>query len=231
VEHELLVLWDIDHTLIDCGTVARRAVEAAFRRATGLPLSRTWSYQGRTETANATELLRAHELDPAELLPGYLDLLVAELHDRAADLADEGHALPGARQALRALSEQRAVRQSVLTGNLLALAELKLAAFGLTDYLDLRLGAFGEDAYDRSDLPECAFERTERVLGRRFSGADTVIIGDTVRDVAAAHAVGARAVAVATGTVPAAELAAAGADAVLPDLRDTAAVLAAVTGG
>jgi phosphoglycolate phosphatase-like HAD superfamily hydrolase len=231
MENELLVLWDIDHTLIDCGTVARRAVEAAFRRATGLPLSRTWSYQGRTETANATELLRAHELEPDELLPGYLDLLVAELHDRAADLTDEGHELPGARDALRALAARRGIRQSVLTGNLLALAELKLAAFDLTEYLDLRLGAFGEDAYDRNDLPERAFERAERVLGRRFTGAQTVIIGDTVRDVAAARAVGARAVAVATGVVPAAELAAAGADVVLPDLRDTAAVLAAVTGG
>jgi phosphoglycolate phosphatase-like HAD superfamily hydrolase len=227
----LLVLWDIDHTLIDCGTVPRRAVAAAFRRATGLPLGLTWSYHGRTETAAATELLRAHDLEPDGLLDGYLDLLVTEMQDRAADLADEGRALPGARQALRALAEHGGVRQSVLTGNLLALAELKLAAFDLTNHLDLRIGAYGEDAYERSDLPGYAFARAERVLGHRFTGRETVIIGDTVRDVTTARAVGARSVAVATGVVSAADLAAAGADAVLPDLRDTAAVLAAVIGG
>ncbi|MDH6140635.1 phosphoglycolate phosphatase [Kitasatospora sp. GP30] len=230
MERELLVLWDIDHTLIDGGTVARRAVAAAFQRATGLPLTRSWSYYGRTETAAATELLRAHDLDPGDgLLAGYLDLLVAEMQDRAADLADEGHALPGAREALRALATRGGVRQSVLTGNLLVLAELKLAAFDLTEHLDLRLGAYGDDAYERTDLPAHAWARAERVLGRRFRGSETVIIGDTVRDVTTAQAAGARAVAVATGMVSAAELAAAGADAVLPDLRDTAAVLAAVT--
>ncbi|GAA1946346.1 HAD family hydrolase [Kitasatospora viridis] len=227
----LLVLWDIDHTLIDGGGVARRAVEAAFRRATGIPLSWELTYQGRTEIAATTELLRAHDLEPADGLMGsYLELLVAEMRDRAGDLADEGRALPGAREALAALAGLAGVRQSVLTGNLLALAELKLAAFDLTEHLDLRLGAYGEDAYERTDLPAHAFDRAERVLGRRFTGPETVIIGDTVRDVHTAHAVGARAVAVATGLVPAAELAAAGADVVLPDLADTAAVLAAVTG-
>ncbi|MFE9421438.1 HAD family hydrolase [Kitasatospora sp. NPDC006697] len=227
----LLVLWDIDHTLIDGGTVARRAYAAAFQRATGLPLTKAWSFDGRTETAAMTEVLRAHDLDPgAGLLATFMDLLVAEMRERADDLADEGRALPGAREALRTLAGVGGVRQSVLTGNLQALAVLKLSAFGLTEHLDLRFGAYGEDAYERTDLPAHAFDRAERVLGRRFAGAETVVVGDTVRDVLTARAVGARAVAVATGAVPAPELAAAGADVVLPDLADTAAVLAAVTG-
>ncbi|WP_329562713.1 HAD family hydrolase [Kitasatospora sp. NBC_01266] len=228
----LLVLWDIDHTLIDAGTVGRRAYAAAFQRATGQPLTRAWQFDGRTEVAAATEVLRAHDLDPGDgLLAGFLELLVAELHDRAADLADEGRVLPGAVAALTALGALPGVRQSVLTGNLRTLAVLKLTAFGLTDHLDLRLGAYGEDAYERADLPGHAFDRAERVLGRRFLGSETVIIGDTLRDVATARAAGARCVAVATGLVPAAELAAAGADVVLPDLADTAAVLRAVTVG
>ncbi|WP_035851232.1 haloacid dehalogenase-like hydrolase [Kitasatospora azatica] len=227
----LLVLWDIDHTLLDCGTVNRRAYAAAFQRATGQPLERSWQFDGRTELAAATEVLRAHELDPGDgLLSTFLELVVAEMQDRADDLADEGHALPGAQAALAAVGKVAGVRQSVLTGNLHALAVLKLSAFGLTDLLDLRLGAYGDDAYERSDLPAHAFDRTEQVLGRRFDGRQTVIIGDTLRDVATAQIVGARSVAVATGTVSAAELAAAGADVVLPDLTDTAAVRRAVTG-
>ena len=66
--------------------------------------------------------------------------------------------------------------------------------------------------------------------GLDFAGPSTVLVGDTPLDVAAALATGARAVGVATGSFPAADLAAAGAHAVLPDLTDTALLLAAVTG-
>jgi phosphoglycolate phosphatase-like HAD superfamily hydrolase len=228
----LLVLWDIDHTLLDCGTVNRQAYTAAFRRATGRQMDQLWQFDGRTELAAATEVLRAHGLDPEDgLRTALLELLVAELGERADELAQEGRALPGAREALVALAGTPGVRQSVLTGNLHVLAELKLGAFGLAEHLDLRLGAFGDDAYERIDLPAHAFARAERVLGRHYRGRDAVIVGDTLRDVATARGAGARCVAVATGTVSAEELAAAGADVVLADLTDTAAVLRAVTGG
>jgi phosphoglycolate phosphatase len=67
------------------------------------------------------------------------------------------------------------------------------------------------------------------VLGRRYIGADTVIVGDTLRDIAAARAVGARSVAVATGPYSVQDLQDAGADVVLVDLTDTAAVVQAIT--
>jgi len=226
----LLVLWDIDHTLIDGGDVGRAAYAAAFLEATGLILQRPWRFDGRTELAAATDALRAHGLDPAGgLLDAFLDALVARFGDRAADLAAAGHVLPGAAAALTALRALPEVHQSVLTGNLYSLAVLKMTAFGLAEYIDFRIGGYGSDAYERSDLPQHAFIRTERHLGRRHSGADTVIIGDTLRDIATAKAVGARIVAVATGSVAVAELTAAGADVVLPDLADTATVVDAVT--
>ncbi|MGF1428728.1 HAD family hydrolase [Kitasatospora sp. LaBMicrA B282] len=227
----LLVLWDIDHTLVDIGTVGRRSYAVAFQRATGRPLTESWQFAGRTEPAAAAEVLRLHGFDPGDgLLTAFLELVVAELTGRAAELAAEGRVLPGAAAALAALGDRPGVRQSVLTGNLHPLAVLKLDALGLSDRLDLRLGAFGDDAVERTELPAHAFDRAERVLGHRFRGGDTVIIGDTPRDVATALAVGARSVAVATGLSPAAELAAAGAHVVLPDLADTEAVLRAVLG-
>ena len=73
--------------------------------------------------------------------------------------------------------------------------------------------------------------RPAAAYGPDFAGPATVLVGDTPLDVAAALATGARAVAVATGSYPAADLAAAGAHVVLPDLTDTARVVAAVTAG
>src|SRR3984957_17030640 len=61
-----------------------------------------------------------------------------------------------------------------------------------------------------------------------FAGGATVVIGDPPLDIEAALAAGARAVGVATGGYTASELTAAGADAVLPDLTDTDAVLQAL---
>ncbi|GIH26846.1 haloacid dehalogenase [Acrocarpospora phusangensis] len=225
----LLVLWDIDHTLIDAGSVARPAYATAFQKATGLVLDQPWQFDGRTELAAATEVMRIHGVEPvADLVAAFIELLTLELRARAADMAANGYVLPGAADALTALGDVPGVRQSVLTGNLYPLAVLKMEVFGLDHHVDFRLGAYGGDAFERTDLPAYAFDRTEQHLGYRHSGPDTVIVGDTLRDIATAHAAGARVVAVATGATPAPALLAAGADVVLPDLSDTTAVLRAI---
>jgi phosphoglycolate phosphatase len=222
----LLVLWDIDQTLIEVGGATRRAYAAAFHRATGQPLDQPWQFNGRTELAAATEVLRAHGVNPSRaLVDSFIALIVEELHDRADQMLREGRALPGAEDALLACRAVPGVHQSVLTGNLYPLAVLKVTVFGLAEHLDLRIGAFGGDGLDRAELPAHAWHRARLHLGRRFSGTDTVIIGDTPLDVATGKRAGAHVVAVATGPVSAAELAAAGADVVLADLTDTAAVV------
>jgi phosphoglycolate phosphatase-like HAD superfamily hydrolase len=64
--------------------------------------------------------------------------------------------------------------------------------------------------------------------GRAPAPEETVLVGDTPLDVAAGRAGGVRVVGVATGRYGAEALTEAGADAVLGDLLDTEAVLAAV---
>jgi phosphoglycolate phosphatase-like HAD superfamily hydrolase len=226
-----LVLWDIDQTLIEVGGATRRAYAAAFLRIAGRPLDQPWRFNGRTELAAATDVLRAHGIDPtAARVESFLALIVEELHARGAQMRREGRLLPGAAAALRACHAMPGVFQSVLTGNLYPLAELKVSLFGLGESLDL-LGAFGGDALERTDLVAHAWRRAQREIGHRFRGTDTVIIGDTLLDVAAGKTAGARAVAVATGPASIDQLHAAGADAVLPDLADTGAVLSAVFDG
>jgi phosphoglycolate phosphatase-like HAD superfamily hydrolase len=139
--------------------------------------------------------------------------------------------LPGASEALAAVTALGpGVVQSVLTGNVPAIAEAKLAAFGLDGYLDLEVGAYGDHHEVRAELVHLARRRARAAYRRDFGGTATVLVGDTPLDVAAALATGARAVGVATGGSTAAELAAARADAVLPDLADTCAVVTAIAG-
>ena len=227
----LLVLWDVDQTLIEVGGATREAYAAAFAKAVGRPLDQPWQFNGRTELGAVAHVLDAHGVPSTpELTQAFVALIVQELHDRAARIRLEGRLLPGAVEALRAVGGHPGVHQSVLTGNLYPLAVLKLSIFELTGLLDLRIGAFGGDDIDRLALPAHAWRRATEHLGHSFTGTDTVIIGDTLLDVATGKAVGARVVAVATGPSAADELAAAGADLVLDDLSDTSAVLAAVTG-
>lgn len=226
-----LVLWDIDHTLIEVTESTRLAYAAAFRGVTGRDLGAPWQFDGRTELAAVSQVLAEHGLDgdDGELRAAFMICLTGQFRALAGRFAAEGRVLPGAVQALTAISAMPGVSQSVLTGNLREVAAIKLAAFGLDRYLDLRIGAFGEDAVERTDLPAHALARAGELLGRTVTGTETVIVGDTARDVATALAAGARCVAVATGTTSAAELRAAGAQLVLPDLADTDAVLRAIT--
>lgn len=114
----------------------------------------------------------------------------------------------------------------MLTGNLEVNAVLKLSAFGLDRLLDFEAGGYGSDPHEeRSDLVEIARRRARERYGEP---ADTVLVGDTPLDVRAARTAGARAVAVATGPYAVDQLR--DADAVLENLRDAGAVVAAVTG-
>lgn len=224
----VLVLWDIDQTLIEVGPTTREAYAAAFRQVAGRELQRPWRFNGRTELAAATEVLGGHGLDPAEgLLERFLEVLVVEYEIRADELTTTGRVLPGAAEALAAVGA--VAHQSVLTGNLYRLAVLKMTVFGLADHVDFRIGAYGEDAFERTDLPAFALARAAEHLGLRIEGTELAIIGDTFRDIAAGRAIGARTIGVATGYTSVDDLLAAGADVVLPDLADTDALLAALT--
>jgi phosphoglycolate phosphatase len=139
-----------------------------------------------------------------------------------------GGAAPAGSAALAGGHRDGPVVQSLLTGNIRALAEVKLGPLGLTEHLDLAVGAYGDASEIRAELVPVARGLAALAYGRDFGGRATVLVGDTPRDVEAALATGARAVGVATGSFTAADLAAAGAHAVLDDLTDTRQVLAAI---
>ena len=238
----LLVLWDVDHTLINAGRAGWRAYQLAFGQLFGRDVPLAPSMAGRTDRAIALETLAlAGVPDPRAQVDAFQRVL-AQVAPSVADVVrEQGRVLPGAAEAVRALAaagpvtgsrdgDGTRVVQSVLTGNMRVMAQVKLGALGLDRDLDLRIGAYGDAHEIRADLVPLARANATAAYAADFSGSATVLVGDTPLDVEAARVAGARAVAVATGEFPVGALAAAGPDAVLPDLTDTARVLAAILG-
>jgi phosphoglycolate phosphatase len=229
---DLLVLWDVDGTLLNAGGVGADMYSVVFLQLFGRSLETTAPMAGRTDRAIILETLTlAGVPEPRRHVDPFIAGLAAQAPAVRTSVAARGRALPGAAAALAALASRRA-HQSVLTGNVRAVAEVKLAALGLRDPLDLCIGAYGDDHEDRAELVHMARRRAAAVHERSgvagFRGPGTVVVGDTPLDIAAALAAGARAVGVATGPFSVAALRAAGADVVLPDLSDTRLVVEAL---
>lgn len=225
-----LLLWDIDHTLIETRGVGGQVYADTFRIVTGRPLDIMPALAGRTEPAIFREALKTNHIDgdPAVLFRQFAAQQARGYATRTHELRKRGRALPGAKDALRVLDGRADVIQSVLTGNTRPSAQIKLAAFNLDKYLDLDIGAYGTDDEIRANLVTIARSRAASAHRTAIEPADTVLIGDTPNDVWAARASGARIIAVATGCDSASELAATGADTVLPDLTSTDDLLTAI---
>lgn len=228
----ILVLWDIDHTLIETRGVGGEIYAHAFQAVTGHPLDEMPTLSGRTEPVIFREALKTHGIDGDEnLYNRFADEQARGYAAREDEMRRRGRALPGAAEALRALAERPDVIQSILTGNTRPAAEIKLRTFGLDRYLDLDVGAYGTDDDDRPNLVNIARQRAQAAHDVRYDAGSTVLIGDTINDVAAAHDGGARIIAVATGSDSTEDLANAGAETVLEDLTRTDDFLAAIYQG
>ncbi|GLY53770.1 haloacid dehalogenase-like hydrolase [Lentzea sp. NBRC 102530] len=218
-----LVLWDIDHTLLQSRGMGREMYERAIPRAFGQPFQQLADVSGRTELDIIAETLKLHEIEPTDAAMDKLVNALIDSYEAGRDeFASRARVLPGAREALAALESEPTVHQGVLTGNLRVVARIKLVALGLEQFLDLETSSYGDDHADRAELVAIARERAAQQLDTPFGPDDTVLIGDTPRDVAAALTAGAQVIAVASGKSSVEELQAAGARKVLVDLTNTA---------
>lgn len=222
-----LLLFDVDGTLVRCGTQVRPILADALLEVYGVAELTVdgYDFSGKTDQQIALELLALVGFDRERVardLPrlrdAYLERLEARLDRDLMEL------LPGVEELLEALAPRRDVALGLLTGNWQGGARIKLGRFGLERYF--AFGAYGDDAVERSELLPVALERASRATGRRFTPADALIVGDSERDVACGRAHGVPVLAVTTGWTSAGDLAAAGADRVVASLAGLAEELA-----
>lgn len=211
-----VLLFDIDGTLLLTGGAGQVAFERAFEECFGVADS--WGSvvpDGKTDPVIFSEIARkalGRDIDSGEydaLCRKYLDYFPVAL-----ERSERFRLMQGVERLLAELEGQREFLLGVATGNLESAAWDKLRRAKLDRFF--RFGGFGSDAGLRAELVRRAMDRgRELARGSRLEPRDFVVIGDTPLDVAAARANGASVVAVATGSYPARELAACGADLVL----------------
>lgn len=216
-------LFDIDGTLILSGGAGKSALEAALAEEFGIPrLHDDISLSGRTDRSILLDLIDRHALDVSantarRILAAYLRHLPAHLQNGG------GHVLPGILDLLAQLSRRADVVLGLLTGNVRAGAHIKLTHFGLWDYFGF--GGYGDDHVDRDDVARAAWTEVQARCDGRAAPERVWVIGDTPLDIRCARAIGAKAVAVATGWHDADELADHKPDLLLSDLSDPSPLL------
>jgi phosphoglycolate phosphatase-like HAD superfamily hydrolase len=225
----LLLLFDIDGTLLlRASDDHRDAVHAALRRVYRIakPEDARVEAAGRTDPQIARAILLQSGVSADRIDARMVDFkrAAAEEYARRCRPDLSSFVSPGMPQVLEQLATRDDVRLSLVTGNLEAIAHIKLARAGLGGYFEHGQGGFGSDHEDRTELPGIARVRAG-TRERPHPREDTVVIGDTPLDIACARADGVRCVAVTTGPYGVAELAEA--DAVVSNASELVDALAA----
>ncbi len=226
-----VLLWDLD------GTLVRGERYGVFKDYTVPMLKRVFGtsgslgemmVSGMTDLQIVEEALRAEGITREHIIARRDELLrcyIEEMKRATGNGAHTIHAMPGGREVLQRVASHPRYLSALLTGNIQPAAYLKLELTGLSKFFQLP-GAFGDESFDRRDLPAIAAQRISEHLGASLQPEQFIVIGDTPNDIACARHFGARVLAVATGRMHSQEdLLAHEPDALVPDLLDVELVM------
>jgi phosphoglycolate phosphatase-like HAD superfamily hydrolase len=224
-----LILFDIDGTLLLPDRAGALAMERALAEVYGTPGTLKQIYMaGMTDRSIIHQALTGAGLSDVEISAGWKHLTHSLARHMEVTVGERQMRLcPGVPALLDALNARDDVMLGLVTGNLENTAPIKLRAVGI-DPGFFRVGGYGSDESDRNRLPAIAACRAEALTGQRFGRGSIVVVGDTPADVACGRAVGARTVAVATGSLGFEALEAEDPDALLRDLSSLETTLEAI---
>jgi len=214
-------LFDIDGTLLlSPDRTHRYALHRALLDVYGVETTIDGiAYHGKTDPG----ILRAalERLDvPTATIDGNMAAALEVVRQDAAEKADRfrPNVLPGILDLVKALKTSGKLL-GLCSGNLEAVAWLKLKAAGLADFFEF--GCFADDCELRVDVFRKGMQEVAKRLG---TGATVCFLGDTPDDIRAAQRAGGRIIAVGTGIFKADDLAAHGPDAAVVSCEDLLAL-------
>ncbi|MEA2429171.1 MAG: phosphoglycolate phosphatase, partial [Thermoleophilaceae bacterium] len=118
----------------------------------------------------------------------------------------------------RRLGREKGVLLGITSGAVEAAAHIKLARAGFNRYFPF--GGYGSDSADRVELTRRAIEKGSALIGDQLDPQHVFVVGDTPKDIEAAHGAGCVGVGTATGHYSREELEAAGAEYVVGSLHE-----------
>ena len=212
-----VALFDIDGTLINTGGAGARSWLHAFDKLYGVPADiGSSSEAGETDPSVARKTFEAAlgrpptEAELGRLFAAYLLRLSEEV------ASSEGYRVLDGVEGLLTMLADAGTTLGIVSGAMEGAARVKLSRANLNRFFVF--GGYGSDSDDRAALNDSAIRKASMLHGHDVDLARVYVVGDTPRDVEAAKAVGAVAVAVASGKFSIDELAGTGADHVLPSL-------------
>ncbi|HEY0319240.1 MAG TPA: HAD family hydrolase [Solirubrobacterales bacterium] len=213
------ILFDIDGTLLHTGGAGAVAWQRAFQELYGVEANiAEHTHAGMTDPEIAAIVFRevlgrdGGVEERAKAIGCYLGHLAETVAE------SKGYSvIPGIEELLPRLVEQ-GILLGVVTGNIESAAHIKLGRGDLNRYF--AFGGYGSDSHDRTELTKRALERAEKVSGEPIDRAAAIAVGDTPRDVIAAHGAGIKVVGVATGSYAVEQLRHEGADWAIADVTD-----------
>lgn len=222
----MLILWDIDGTLLRGKGLGKVVTERAIAEIFGVQADLTHHYfGGKTDWGSLLEILVPLGVEP-ERVGESLGVYMQAKARHMGEVIDQYNVrpLPGAMEALTAMRQRPNVAHGIVTGNVQATVPVKLRAAGYDpDWFPI--AAYGHESVSRNDLPPLALQRAAALTGRTFAPDEVWVIGDTVSDVECARASGLRVAVVTTGFDSRENLQAAQPDYLVDDLRDLLPVL------
>lgn len=194
-----LVLFDVDGTLIRTGGAGVKAfalaLAAEFGVADGTELIK---FGGRTDFSLVRELFSLRQIEPSpKNFERFFAAYVVWLEKLMLECA--GGACPGVPEFYGALAARpEPPLLGLLTGNIRRGAQIKLQRYQLWDKFSF--GGFADDHEERDQIAAIARRRGSQRLGRPVEDGEVLVIGDTPLDIRCARAIGAKVLAVATGS-------------------------------
>lgn len=215
----IAVLFDIDGTLITSGGAGAESWKLAFNEVYGIPLDiRKFSDMGMTDPEVGLKAFEAAlDRNPEESELEFI--MERRLHYLRKTVAESTgyRVLEGAESLLMQLISDGHLL-GLVSGNTEKAAHVKLQRANLNRFF--AFGGYGSDSGERSELTKAALDKAEVVYGGPLDLAGCVAVGDTPRDVEAAHSAGIACIGVTSSKFSSDALLSAGADFVINSLAE-----------
>lgn len=218
-----LVLFDIDGTLVRFKTGLTRKLFSRMSGelfGSGIPDGVIPRFAGMTDLQILKIVANSIGVSESELyekLDAIWDKMI-EIY-KPYSTPQYIHIMPGIEELLNLLNDEHEVFLGLITGNFEQNAYMKLRSYQLDTFF--KFGGFGNDNENRNMLPLIAIDRANKFVGNDiFHSDNTIIIGDTLRDIECGRVNGIKVISVATGEFGFDELLDAEPDLLMRDFSD-----------